>query len=414
MASRIKCVVSVCTIKDIATWKYTAQGLVQFVDAESYYLIVPERYLKFFQAVTDPRITIVSENHFTQVSLDAIKSQMPPENAWRAGWYYQQLLKILAVLEFSENEEDLVVIWDADTIPIRDIHFIRDGRVVYFHGIGQHEPYFDQVRNMLGLERGFDFSFIAQCFPSLRKWIVEFCQTVEARHAMPWYDSIIATTDLTQLSGFSEYESLGSFIFATHFGEIGLHSGKWYRGGWQRAPRHLAVEFGKTEENCYFMAYEDISEVIVPVSYYEGQQKPQTLGALGALCQNLADRTQFTAIVIAPAHKDAISENLNLTRTAGFPRTILMTGDPTAETMASVLEGLDTDDSLLIVDRRISLAQALTKLDFSCLPDWICIPSTDPDVLLFHDFLGALKYVLVGNDGALIYVKKEISVQLID
>ncbi|MCX8506888.1 MAG: DUF6492 family protein, partial [Alphaproteobacteria bacterium] len=168
-------------------------------------------------------------------SLPMLRMVMPPGHENRAGWYLQQLVKISALLQ--GDDQDVVLIWDADTMPIRPLDFItQDGKLVYYKGSQQvaqpyslqHiDPYFVTLKKLLGLDKAVDFSFIAQSFPCYVTWAREMIALIEARHGTTWIEAILASTDLTALSGFSEYETLGNFLTVTHKDQMVLSDRSW-------------------------------------------------------------------------------------------------------------------------------------------------------------------------------------------
>jgi hypothetical protein len=139
------------------------------------------------------------------------------------------LLKIAAC---QQADGERLLIWDADTVPLRRIQpFNKDGNPSYYKGRKHHLPYFKVIENILGLDREVDFSFIAQNFPVRVSWLRECLSEIEKRSNLNWVDAIIASIDPRELSSFSEYETIGTYFSSRHKNEIYINSAAWYLYG---------------------------------------------------------------------------------------------------------------------------------------------------------------------------------------
>ncbi|WP_376967529.1 DUF6492 family protein (plasmid) [Azospirillum sp. A26] len=237
MAKIVKNVVCVVTLKDIHVWIHASYAIPRRIKAERYVVVTPENYVPIFKAVGNPRFEVISEAAAApDIDLDYVARRMPEGCRSRAGWYYQQIVKISSLLHLPSAPDDVLLIWDADTIPLVDLNFIQDGNLVYFKGSENHLPYFQTIRALTGLEKRVDFSFIAQCFPIFREWLDEFVAFIENRHGKRWYDAILSATDLSEVSGFSEYETLGTFLANTRSERLYVNHAAWERVGSRICP----------------------------------------------------------------------------------------------------------------------------------------------------------------------------------
>jgi SAM-dependent methyltransferase len=225
--------ISTCFERDVEIWKYSAQSICRHIRSGTYVLIVPERDLRTFQQISPVSYKIVSEESVIPgESIDTIRQQLPSELSQRAGWYYQQFLKI----EYFRSlpAEHVGLIWDSDTIPVRDLDFFdAKGRFVYRTGTHYpkiHEPYFKLINQLLGIDRTLNESFIAQCFPALAGWVKSFCNEIESKNSGKWWQAVLRyISSNPSYSGFSEYESLGTFISNLHSDKVVLSPGRYYR-----------------------------------------------------------------------------------------------------------------------------------------------------------------------------------------
>lgn len=264
MAKIIKNVVCVATLKDIHVWIHASYAIARHIKAERYVVVTPEKYVPIFKAVSNPRFEVVSETvAVPDIDLDYVAERMPEGCRSRAGWYYQQILKIGSLLHLPSAPDDVLLLWDADTIPLGDLNLIQDGNLVYFKGSEHHLPYFQTIRTLTGLEKRVAFSFIAQCFPIFREWLDEFVALVENRHGKRWYDAILSATDLSEFSGFSEYETLGTFLANTRPERLYVNHTAWERFGNRICP----VERVRTDAagtGYAFVSYESWAPARLP------------------------------------------------------------------------------------------------------------------------------------------------------
>lgn len=157
-------VISVCSSKDVDAWTVAAKHIVQFIDAKSYLVIVPDQEVGLFSSVTCAPYKVMPESYYVGNAKEKISQKLDANNQHRVGWYLQQFVKIAAVLRHSDD--DLVLIWDADTVPVRPLNFVeRDGRLVYYKGSEYRKSYFIFIEKALGLKRTQDF-FIYRSKPS--------------------------------------------------------------------------------------------------------------------------------------------------------------------------------------------------------------------------------------------------------
>lgn len=223
-------VICVCSWGDAPTWEKAATHIIWNIAARHYKLLVPDKEVERFREITPYAFQVLPESRYVADISVCLNAAIPPESLGRRGWYLQQFIKIAAARAAADN--DVVLIWDADTVPLKPLHFTDEsGRILYYRGSEHHLPYFTLIRNLLGLEREVDFSFIAQCFPLRVRWLHELCDELELKYGMPWYEAIITRIDFSQDSGFSEYETMGTYIACHHPEEIAFSSAKWWRFG---------------------------------------------------------------------------------------------------------------------------------------------------------------------------------------
>jgi hypothetical protein len=180
--------------------------------ADKYVVYVPNDQVSKFIEITDTRIEVLSEDLLGNSYIDNLKEKVKLSgNLQRYGWYLQQFYKIEALLLSNSNN---VIIWDSDCVPVREIKLFTDNqRPVYMQASKEFNPiYFKTIEKILGMQRVHDFSFIIPGFPMPSKWAQEFVQYIADYYELNWYDSIIKNTPFQEMSGFSEYETLGTWV----------------------------------------------------------------------------------------------------------------------------------------------------------------------------------------------------------
>ena len=188
-------------------------------------------------------ITIIPESVYIPGLKDRLKEKMLPNSRGRLGWYLQQFIK-LAVLYEARSHENLLI-WDADTVPLKTIHFFREtGEVEFYTGTEAHIPYFELNQKLLGLGKVASFSFIAQCLPYKGSWANQFFKFVQEKFSVPYETSLLDLINFNESSGFSEYETLGSFAFDKFPHQIQVKQTSWLRNGNALigSPEHICRE----------------------------------------------------------------------------------------------------------------------------------------------------------------------------
>ena len=268
---QISQLVSVYCLKDIEAWGITSNFIVRNIAAKEYRVIVPDNEIKEFEKKSPSQFKVIGESRYTKQFKDLLLDLLPHDKKSQFGWYLQQFIKLLAV---KDNEPDAVVlIWDADTAPINPLKFISpDGKLMYYKSTENHNPYFETIYKLTGLNKIVSFSFIAQCFPMKVSWLNEFCAELEKKFSMPWLEAILSQIDFDAPNSFSEYETLGTFISHHHADQIFYTDRPWWRLG-NTLLNHVAflsskkaVELSKQYDFISFEKWERAKPYFIKVS----------------------------------------------------------------------------------------------------------------------------------------------------
>jgi hypothetical protein len=226
---RVRSLITVCAPSHLPVWRIASRHVVANIAAERYCVIVPDASVKLFELHTPPQISVLPESDYTAPFAEVLRSKMPASKKHRYGWYLQQFIKMEALSR--EKVGAISLIWDSDSVPLKRLSFIQDNRIGHYCATEHHEPYFAVTKSLIGLPKLVPHSFIAQSFAIKAVWFEEFKTDIESRHGKVWWQAIIDAIDFTQNSGFSEYETMGTFIASRHAQEMFKILRPWCRMG---------------------------------------------------------------------------------------------------------------------------------------------------------------------------------------
>lgn len=233
--TRLKRIITVCEKKDISAWKITSSAILQRIAAEDYLLICPDSQINHFQSVTPADWRIIAESVFSQnCEVALIRERVRGENKSRVHWLFQQFLKLNSIVAADLEDGDAILIWDADTVPLRKLDFIEPetGRLVYYHGTENHSHYFETMEKLLGYGKAFEGSFIAQNLPIYVGWARHLIREIEANSGTSYSHAILDTLPGISGSEFSEYETLGTWAYRNRREQMIIRrKNRWLRCG---------------------------------------------------------------------------------------------------------------------------------------------------------------------------------------
>lgn len=225
-------IISVCNLRTIKVWKYASRNIIKYIQSDDYTVIVPKSEIKKFIKISPNVYSVLSEESFIQdFNKYILKKNIIINNfsQRRFKWYLQQFIK-LASLEKMKND-DIFLLWDADTIPLRNLNFFYEDKLLFYKSGEYTKTYFEFIESFLGLKKKNNFSFIAQCFVCKSKWSKSFFLTIEKKWKKNWKHALIDNINFNEFNGFSEYETLGTFIYSKYKREIKVLDNKWTRFG---------------------------------------------------------------------------------------------------------------------------------------------------------------------------------------
>ena len=243
---------TVSLVDNIPTLHQSISRINQFYSSPPFTIICPAIDVNEFESnfFDYKNVNIISENkyltlpQFSDIALSCLSAeQLEPEDQRILGWYYQQVLKITFLLS-NVSKNNLVVMWDADTVPLVKIKFFQKNQAqLYGSRVEFHQPYFETLSLIFAkLPKKFS-AFTIQFFNCnyydmlfLKNCLQNYAPKAEYESIAVWFGKIILKSTYQQHgrltnSGFSEQELVG---VATMLNNNSIQKPLYYlRGGFE-------------------------------------------------------------------------------------------------------------------------------------------------------------------------------------
>lgn len=198
---------------------FTIPHLLANIPSENIYVITNKANFNSFEKFSqNSRLRFWDEDEIVDgLKLTDIQQYLTKRlgTGQRAGWYFQQFLKLGIALRPELSSDYLV--WDADCVLLRPLQFVSpSGKVIITKSNEFHKPYFETLSKLLQIEREVDFSFISEHLVFNKELVLKMLSQIENKPGQPWWLTILDLIQDNNLaeSGFSEYETYGNFVFA--------------------------------------------------------------------------------------------------------------------------------------------------------------------------------------------------------
>ena len=204
-------------------------SLMRNVKPRRIYVVTARDNFSFFEKLQnqDPVMVLDENSLIPGVNLPSIIKfiENAGQNHSRAGWYFQQFLKMYAC--FLPDITDHYLIWDADTVMLNPIRFLNEQNQTLIKPSPEyHQPYFETYERLLGKTRSINYSFISEHFFIVSAYMKELIAAIEEHATLKshWVWNIMNAVDTEHLSGsgFSEFETYGNFVNTVHPGTFAL------------------------------------------------------------------------------------------------------------------------------------------------------------------------------------------------
>lgn len=188
-------------------------------EADHIYVLTAEKNFKYLKNINDGNTSILNENEICNgLTFEIISNYLEDAKAnTGTGWYFQQFLKFGFAL--SKYAKKYYLSWDADTLPLAHIEFINDGKAMFTMKSEYNPNYFKTIHKLLGIKKQTEGSFIAEHMLFDKEIVKELIQKIESSNVegKDWMQKIIKACDFTDpMPCFSEFETYGTYVLATH------------------------------------------------------------------------------------------------------------------------------------------------------------------------------------------------------
>ncbi len=159
---------------------------------------------------------------YTKSRIRAIWHHHYPPYASRAGWIYQQFLKLGAGLVIEGLNTHYLCI-DADTLFLRPVTFLNgEHTFLYLVAREYHLPYLHTYERLMAEKTVAGFSFISHHMMFDQLLLKALFNHIETLHGMSWCDAIMQSINYHHRSNFSEWDLYGNWVLKTR-PEIARH-----------------------------------------------------------------------------------------------------------------------------------------------------------------------------------------------
>lgn len=178
-----------------------------------YVITKKNNFSELISAFNDSIILLDEDTIFESLTLSSIQKYFNTKklDPKRAGWYFQQFIK-LGIYNLSFITENYLI-WDGDAVVLKPIVFFSKENIVFLEKNKEYnKPYFETIKNLIGIEKQVNFSFIAEYMVFNKKIVSSLLSEITNENNW-WYTILnaVKTTDLNK-SGFSEYELYGNYL----------------------------------------------------------------------------------------------------------------------------------------------------------------------------------------------------------
>lgn len=246
---------------------------------------------------------IDEDNLYQGLSYDTVKNIIQKINVnavRRTGWYLQQFLKMAYAYSC---QDDCYVVWDSDTIPLKTISF-KNNKNQYLYSLKNefYEPYFVSMKTLIPKmnKRNMQGSYITEHMifdVDIMKALIKDIEDNGNIDGSFFYEKILNSikAEVLPLSGFSEFETYGTYVYNFYNNVYSYRSLK--------PMRHGRIYFGNTLPKKY---YSWVSESYDTISFEHFERKWIPVGILLPLLSktfSLAEVDNVVGPIINLLHK---------------------------------------------------------------------------------------------------------------
>ena len=211
-------------------------SLIKYTNVDKIFAITASKNFDDVKTLTDKIIFIDENSLIPGLDLGTLQNFLEKKTGEhsRAGWYFQQFLKMGISLHPNIGEHYLI--WDSDTIMLGVVSFFSPiGKVLIKPSTEHHAAYFNTSDRLIGISKNADYSFISEHFMVTTSYMNELLSLLSPTYIddCEWCWNIMNNIEQSDLSGsgFSEYELYGNFIYEKYPDSFEIRSLSSTRGG---------------------------------------------------------------------------------------------------------------------------------------------------------------------------------------
>jgi len=202
--------------KDFAVLEHAVRGVLRYVQPFGRICVVSKQR---FDWQGGPVEWVPEPSNSVLPSLEQVRARWSAEHgdASRAGWIYQQILKLGAGTYIDGLSPSYLVI-DSDVIFLRSVYLApEDGaRFPYSVAFEYHEPYREAYQRLVGEYPTTGYSLTAHHMVYDRALLSELMREIEQRHEKSWPEAYLDVVDYQQGSSISEMDVYGWWVLDRH------------------------------------------------------------------------------------------------------------------------------------------------------------------------------------------------------
>lgn len=259
-------IISLCEKNHLDIWRKNTNYIPRYIKGSAYTLIVPKNQLKLFKKYTNNIYNIkVDENFISKKNLNYLKAKFK-KNKDRINWIKQNLIKLEAG---CKSEYENILIWDADTVPIKNISFFSGKKLKYYTSKENELSYHTINKKLLNYESP-QFSFISQCIITKVSWMKKMKLKIQKKFKKQWITAIIDLMDIKSQNPISEYELIGVFNLNNFKHLMKFTKNNWSRFGYSLtgSVENLDKNIKKLSRNYDYISFEKWEKNIILRKYY--------------------------------------------------------------------------------------------------------------------------------------------------
>ena len=207
--------------KDYSFLQKTLKYVFANLCPEQVFIITDKRYEKLLpkNVLNNCRCSIIDENELVDgmsyAYIESILKSQGREHT-KTGWYFQQFLK-MGFANSNFCDLDYYLSWDSDTIPVNKIDFFDVNEHPFFTmKVEHHQPYFDTIRKLLGIDNFNSHSYISEHMMFNKIIMKELLSIIADNNNIQgklWFEKILNSICPETISpfSFSEFETYGTY-----------------------------------------------------------------------------------------------------------------------------------------------------------------------------------------------------------